>query len=83
MAESLASFGYNIPTSCFCSSLVEFLQNLLLDCPLAIDILAWIQPLMKKVSPLFSSLLVRHVQFGFSEDELRVVPCFVFFFLSD
>ena len=73
-AERLSSFGLNIPTACFCSCPLESLQHLFFDCPLATSVLSWLQSWLFLASPLSPSFLVRHVLFGFSEDELRVVP---------
>ena len=73
-AERLSSFGYDIPLSCFCSAPCESLQHLFFDCPLAVSVLSWLQSLLFCASPLSPSILVRHVLFGFSSDELRVVP---------
>ena len=44
------------------------------DCPLAVSVLSWLQSLLFYSSPLSPTVLVRHVLFGFSSDELRVVP---------
>ena len=73
-AQRLSSFGYDIPLSCFCSAPCEPLQHLVFDCLLAVSILSWFQSLLFCASPLPPSILVRHVLFGFSGDELRVVP---------
>ena len=73
-AERLASFGYSVSTVCFCSSPLESLQHLFFDCPLASSVVSWLQSLLFVASPLCPSLLARHVLFGFSSDELRVVP---------
>ena len=73
-AERLSSFGYDIPLSCFCSAPCESLQHLFFDCPLAVSVLSWLQSLLFCASPLSPTILVRHVLFGFSADELRVVP---------
>ena len=73
-AERLSSFGYDISTVCFCSDPVESLQHLFFYCPLATSVLSWVQSLLFSVSPLSPSILLRHVLFGFSDDELRVVP---------
>ena len=70
----LSSFGYDIPFSCFCSASCESLQHLFFDCPLAVSVLSWLQSLLFCASPLSPSILARHVLFGFSSDELRVVP---------
>ena len=74
ISERLASFGYNISV-CLCSSPVESLQHLFPYCALANGIPSWVRCLVFNVSPL-CPLLVRQVLFGFSEDELRVVPRF-------
>ena len=73
-AERLASFRYNVSTVCFCFSPLESLQHLFFDCPLASSVVSWLQSLLFVASPLCPSLLARHVLFGFSSDELRVVP---------
>ena len=72
--ERLFSFGYNISTACFCSCPLESLQHLFCDCQLATGVLSWLQSWLFLASPLSPSLLVRHVLFGFSGDELRVGP---------
>ena len=79
-AERLSSFGYNISTACFCSRPLEFPQHLFFDCLLATTVLSWLQSWFFLASPLSPSLLVRHVLFGFSEDELHVIP-WVFVYL--
>ena len=58
-AERLAGFGYALSTACFCSAPVESLS---------------LQSLTFLASPLCPSFLVRHALFGFSADELSVVP---------
>ena len=73
-AERLAGFGYALSTACFCSAPVESLQHLFFHCPLAVSVLSWLQSLMFLASPLCPSILVRHALFGFSADELSVVP---------
>ena len=73
-AERLASFGYDLSTSCFCSDPIESLQHLFFYCPLAVSVFSWVQSLMFLASPLCPTLLLRHVLFGFSSDELSVVP---------
>ena len=73
-AERLASFGYDLSTTCFCSDPMESLQHLFFYCPLAVSILSWVQSLMFLASPLCPTLLLRHALFGFSSDELLVVP---------
>ena len=41
---------------------------------LSVCVLSWIQSLMFLASPLCPTILLRHVLFGFSSDELSVVP---------
>ena len=45
-AERLASFGYDLSTSCFCSDPMESLQHLFFYCPLAVSVFSWVQSLM-------------------------------------
>ena len=73
-AERLSSFGYNIPTSCFCGAPVESLDHLFFYCPLAQSGIDWIQSLLFLAAPTASSICLRHLLFGFSPDELVVVP---------
>ena len=73
-AARLASFGYDFNTSCFCGPVSETLEHLFFDCPLAYSVLSWLQSLMFIASPLAPSLVCRHALFGFSSDELLVVP---------
>ena len=73
-AERLAGFGYALSTACFCSARVESLQHLFFHCPLPVSVMSWLQSIMFWASPLCPSILVCHVLFGFSADELSVVP---------
>ena len=73
-AARLASFGYDYNTSCFCGPVSETLEHLFFYCPLANSVLSWLQSLMFISSPLAPSLTCRHALFGFSSDELLVVP---------
>ena len=73
-AERLASFGYDLSTTCFCSHPIDSLQHLFFYCPLAVSILSWVQSLMFLASPLCPTLLLRHALFGISSYELSVVP---------
>ena len=73
-AERLASFGYDISTTCFCSHPIDSLQHLFFYCPLTVSILSWVQSLMFLASPLCPALLLRHALFGISSYELSVVP---------
>ena len=73
-AERLISFGLDVPAPCFCGHQLESLEHLFFSCPLAVSVWSWVQSLMYLVSPACPHLLSRHVLFGFSSDELRVVP---------
>lgn len=73
-ADRLISFGYALDPVCFCSAPRETTLHLFYECPLAQSVLSWLQSLMFKCSPLLPSLLLRHVLFGFSPDELVSVP---------
>lgn len=73
-AERLSSFGYNLPTSCFCGFHMESLDHLFFFCPLAKSAIDWIQSLLFIASPLAPSLSLRHILFGFSADEMLCVP---------
>ena len=75
-AERLSSFGYDLPTACFCGHPMESLQHLFFDCSLASSVWDWVQSLLFSVSPLCPSILPRHVLFGFSPDEFRCIPRF-------
>lgn len=73
-AERLSSFGYDIPTACFCGFHMESLEHLFFSCPLAQSGISWIQSLLFRASPLAPSIEARHVLFGFSSDEFLCVP---------
>ena len=64
-AERLAGFGYAL-------SFVLLLLSLFNIC--SSTVLSWHQSIVFLASPLCPSILVRHVVFGFSADELSVVP---------
>ena len=81
-AERLASFGYGIPTVCFCGQPTESLEHLFFHCPLAASVLSWLHSLLFCSSPSFGPLLARHVLFGFSSDELLCVPRFFVYALN-
>ena len=57
-AESLASFGYDLSTTCLCSDPMELLQHLFFYCPPAVSVLSWVQSLMFLASPLCPALLL-------------------------
>ena len=62
-AARLCHFGYDVSLACFCGE----------SCPLAQSVISWFQSLFR-CSPLSPVLVCRHLLFGFSLDELRVVP---------
>ena len=72
--ERLSSFGYDIPTSCFCGHPMESLEHLFFHCPLVQSGIGFIQSLLFQASPLAPSICARHMLFGFNGDELRCVP---------
>ena len=73
-AERLASFGYQLPLSCFCGYHLESSDHLFFYCPLAQSGLAWVQTLLSCACPYGPSLTYHHVHLGFSSDKLRSVP---------
>ena len=70
----LSDWGMAVDPSCFCGAPSEDLQHLFFDCPLAENLLAWVQSHLFFLLPTFPGLSVRHVLFGFNPDERRVVP---------
>ena len=81
-AERLSSFGYAIPTACFCGHPLETLDHLFFSCPLSDCVLSWLSSLLFLYSPSFGPILLRHVRFGFSEDELLCVRRFFVYALN-
>ena len=73
-AARLCHFGYDVSLACFCGEKVETLEHLFSYCPLAQSGISWFQSLLFRCSPLSTVLVCRHLLFGFSPDELRVVP---------
>lgn len=73
-AERLSSFDYDLSTTCFCANQRESLQHLFFYCPLAVITPSWLQSLMFLAASLFPTILLRRVLFGFSSDELSLVP---------
>ena len=73
-AQRLASFGLSVPLACFCGPTIESLDHLFYYCPLAQSVLSWLQSLLFSFSFMCPALLVRHVRFSFSSDELCVTP---------
>ena len=72
--DRLLSFGYSLDPHCFCGPVRESPSHLFFECPLAQGGLSRLQSLMSRFSTLCPVLLCRHVLFGFSSSELRVVP---------
>ena len=72
--KSIVSFAYDLSTTCFCSDSIKSIQHLFFYCPLAVSVLSWVRSLMFLASPLCPALLLHHALFGFSLDELSVVP---------
>ena len=81
-AHRLVSFGLNVPSGCLCGHPDETLEHLFFHCPLAQSGLDWIPSLLFPSSPLAPSIIVRHVLFGFSSDELLCVPRVFCYLLS-
>ena len=73
-AARLCHFGYDVSLACFCGERVETLDHLFFYCPLAQSGISWFQSLLFRCSPLSPVLVCRHLLFGFSSDELCVVP---------
>lgn len=73
-AERLSSFGCAISTACFCNSPMESAEHLFFHCTLAKSGIDWIQSQLFLAAPLAPSISRRHLLFGFSSDELIVVP---------
>ena len=72
--DRLLSFGYGLPAACFCGFHLESAEHLFFHCPLAKSGIDWIQSLLFCAAPLSPPIVLRHVLFGFSPDELLVVP---------
>ena len=51
-AERLSSFGYNLPTSCFCGYYMESSEHLFFSCPVIQSAIDFIQSLLFRASPL-------------------------------
>lgn len=72
-AERLSSFGYNIPTACFCGHPLESAEHSFFHCPLATSGIDWVQSLLFRASPRAPSICLHHLLFGFSPEELQVI----------
>lgn len=60
-ADRLSSFGYAIPTACFCGHALESLDHLFFSCPLAVSVLSWLSSLLFLSSPLVLSFFAMSV----------------------
>ena len=74
MAKRLSIFGYAFSTMCFCNNLMESAEHLFFHCPLAKSAIDWIPSQLFLAVPLAPSISLRHMLFGFSSDELIIVP---------
>ena len=81
-AERLVWFGYNIVPNCLCGHPLETLYHLLFLCPLAQSVISWVQSLLFRAAPLAPTLTIRHLLFGFYNDELLVVPLVFVYLLN-
>ena len=72
-ADRLISFGYSIPSACFCSFPSECPQHFFFHCPLAQSGISLIQSLLYGASPMAPVIGERHLLFGFSTAEFRHV----------
>ena len=61
---------------------VETLYHLFSLCPLAQSGISWVQSLLFRAAPLAPTLTIRHLLFGFSNDELLVVPLLFVYLLN-
>jgi len=73
-ADHLLGFSYSIDPLCFCSLAPECPSHLLFSYPLAQSVPSWLQSLLFSFLPTCSSLVCRHVLFGFSPEEYSFVP---------
>ena len=81
-AQRLSSFGYDLSTASLCGHNMESLDHLFFYCPLASSVLSWLQLLLFRAAPLAPPFVCRHALFGFSEDELCVVPLFLVYAIN-
>ena len=81
-AQRLASFRLPVPLPCFCGAPVESLDPFFFYCPLAYSVLSWLQSLMFSFSFMCPALLLHHVRFGFSSDELSATPRVLVYLLN-
>jgi len=64
----------SVPPDCFCGAPLETAGHLFFECPLAQNVLAWVQSLLVFAVPSAPSLCLRHVLFGFDIAEFTVIP---------
>ena len=70
----LISFGYAIPSTCFCGHASETLPHLFFHCPLAQSGISFIKSLLFRASPTAPTIEERHLLFGFTGAEFQQVP---------
>ena len=73
-ADRLVGFGQQVDPKCFCSTAREDPPHLFFSCVFISALLLWAQTILLRVTPLCPSFQVRHLLFGFSADELEIVP---------
>ena len=81
-AQRLSSCGYDLSTASLCGHNMESLDHLFFYCPLASSVLSWLQLLLFRAAPLAPPFVCHHALFGFSEDELCVVPLFLVYAIN-
>ena len=70
----LVRFGLRQDPSCFCGASCEDLQHLFVECVLARELFPWIQSCISTFLKKPFSLLPRHILFGFSPEERKIIP---------
>ena len=80
--ERLVGFGYNIVPNYLCGHPLETLYHLFFWCQLAQSGISWVQSLLFRAAPLAPTLTICHRLFGFSNDELLVVPLVFVYLLN-
>ena len=77
-ADRLVGFGLqNIEPACFCGHGLETIPHLFFHCPLAQNVLRWVQSLLDSALPNPPVLVVRHVLYGFDRTD-HVPPVFTY-----
>ena len=80
-----ASWGLDttsLRSNCLCDHPLETLYHLLFWCPLAHSGISWAQSLLFRATPFSPTLTIRYLLFGFSNDELLVVPLVFVYLLN-